>query len=142
VPTRSISVPTPRPGGLSAVAWRVVLGPRAQRPDATPTVTTSSALRRRLPVDAVARGEPGMALVMDERNQMGWVRLTPWFAHEPWRSAALEPRPGRAPTVDPGHDRHPVRHLEPPVRPEAKERARGSTQGRETGGGGPLSGDR
>ena len=44
---------------------------------------------------SVARGEPGMALVVDERNQMGWVRLTPWFATEPWRSAALglEPVP-------------------------------------------------
>ena len=35
-----------------------------------------------------------MALVVDERNRMGWVRLTPWFATEPWRSAALGP--GRA----------------------------------------------
>ena len=33
-----------------------------------------------------------MALVVDERNRMGWVRLTPWFATEPWRSAALGPR--------------------------------------------------
>jgi hypothetical protein len=38
-----------------------------------------------------------MALVVDERNRMGWVRLTPWFATEPWRSAVIGP--GR----DPAH---------------------------------------
>ena len=54
-------------------------------------MTTSTVMRRRLPVDVVARGEAGMALVVDERNRMGWVRLTPWFATEPWRSAALGP---------------------------------------------------
>ncbi len=54
-------------------------------------MTTSTVMRRRLPVDVVARGEPGMALVVDERNRMGWVPLTPWFATEPWRSAALGP---------------------------------------------------
>ena len=57
-------------------------------------MTTSTVLRRRLPVDVVGRGEPGMALVVNERNAMGWVRLTPWFADEPWRTAALGP--GRA----------------------------------------------
>jgi hypothetical protein len=32
-----------------------------------------------------------MAVVVDERNTLGWVRLTPWFAHEPWRSMARAP---------------------------------------------------
>jgi hypothetical protein len=32
-----------------------------------------------------------MALVVSERNEMGWVELTPWFNHEPWRTAALGP---------------------------------------------------
>ena len=54
-------------------------------------------LRRRLPVDVIARGQPGMGLVVDDRNQMGWIRLTPWFAAEPWRStvsaARDSPRP-------------------------------------------------
>ena len=59
-------------------------------------MTTSTVMRRRLPVDVVARGEPGMALVVDERNHMGWVRLTPWFATEPWRSVALGPDGHRA----------------------------------------------
>jgi type IV secretory pathway TraG/TraD family ATPase VirD4 len=66
---------------------RVLLGPRGRTNDRTPAVTTASARRRRLPVDVIARGAPGMALVVDERNRTGWVRLTPWFAEEPWRSA-------------------------------------------------------
>ncbi len=56
---------------------------------AGPTVTTAPVLRRRLPVDLAGHGQPGMALVLDEHNHMGWVRLTPWFGHEPWRSAVL-----------------------------------------------------
>ena len=81
---------------------RVVLGPRARRVEQVPTVTTSTVMRRRLPVDVVARGETGMALVVDERNRMGWVRLTPWFATEPWRSAALGPDRGPELPAGPG----------------------------------------
>ncbi len=66
-------------------------------------MTTSTVMRRRLPVDVVARGQSGMALVVDERNRMGWVRLTPWFATEPWRSAALDPGLGTG--LDPGRAR-------------------------------------
>jgi type IV secretion system protein VirD4 len=91
VRTRSVSAPVPGPRGVGAVLGRLVLGPRAQRGEQVPTMTTSTVMRRRLPVDVVARGETGMALVVDERNRMGWVRLTPWFATEPWRSAALGP---------------------------------------------------
>ena len=56
VRTRSVSAPVPRPGGVGAVLSRVVLGPRAQRSGQVPTVTTSTVMRRRLPVDVVARG--------------------------------------------------------------------------------------
>jgi hypothetical protein len=65
-----------------------------------PTVTTSTVLRRRLPVETAGHGEPGMALVVDERNRMGWARLTPWFSEEPWRSAVLDP--GLRPVLGPG----------------------------------------
>jgi type IV secretion system protein VirD4 len=92
--TRAVSTPVERSGRVGAALARVVLGPRAQRGGQAPSVTTSTVMRRRLPVDVVARGETGMALVVDERNRMGWVQLTPWFATEPWRSAALEPGPG------------------------------------------------
>jgi hypothetical protein len=80
---------------VGAVLSRLARGPRAQRGEQAPTVTTSTVMRRRLPVDVVARGETGMALVVDERNRMGWVRLTPFFATEPWRSVTLGP--GREP---------------------------------------------
>jgi len=106
VHTRSVSAPVSGPGGMGAVLTRMVLGPRSVRGEPGPTVTTSTVMRRRLPVDVVARGEPGMALVVDERNQMGWVGLTPWFATEPWRSVALGPERGlRLPVRAPGTGR-------------------------------------
>ncbi|HLN42551.1 MAG TPA: type IV secretory system conjugative DNA transfer family protein [Acidimicrobiales bacterium] len=98
--TRSVSAPARRPGGVGAVLSRLALGPRAGPSWQAPTMTTSTVMRRRLPVDVVARGQSGMALVVDERNRMGWVRLTPWFATEPWRSAALDPGLGTG--LDPG----------------------------------------
>ncbi len=100
VHTRSVSAPATEPGGVGAVLARLVRGPRSGRSEQAPTVTTSAVMRRRLPVDVVARGETGAALVVDERNRMGWVRLTPWFATEPWRSAALAP--GRGAELDRG----------------------------------------
>ncbi len=88
VSTRSLSTPVGGGGGLArAVADRVLRGAIRRGPD--PSVTTSTVLRRRLPVDVVGRGHAGMALVVNERNAMGWVGLTPWFATEPWRTAAL-----------------------------------------------------
>lgn len=94
VPTASVSRAVPEPGrGLAgAVAHRLLTGAgrRATVP-APPTVTTSWRRQRRLPVEALGRGQPGMAVVVDERNVLGWVRLTPWFAHEPWRSLARDP---------------------------------------------------
>ena len=91
VQTRSVSAPVREagPGVGRAVLNRMLWGPGRRGPDPAPSVTTSTVLRRRLPVDVVGRGEPGMALVVDERNAMGWVRLTPWFSSEPWRSVAL-----------------------------------------------------
>ena len=90
VPTRSVSTPVRDAGsGIGrAVMQRMLWGPSRRGPDPPPSVTTSAVLRRRLPVDVVGRGEPGMALVVNERNAMGWVRLTPWFSSEPWRTVA------------------------------------------------------
>jgi type IV secretory pathway TraG/TraD family ATPase VirD4 len=113
VPTRSVSAPVERSRGIGAVVSRVVLGPRAQRGGQVPTVTTSTVMRRRLPVDVVARGETGRALVVDERNRMGWVRLTPWFANEPWRSAALDPALDPALEAAPGDAGDPGRRAGP-----------------------------
>jgi hypothetical protein len=93
VSTRSLTTPVlPAGGGWGRVfVNRMVWGAR-RGPDPVPSVTTATTWRRRLPVDVVGRGAPGMALVVSERNEMGWVELTPWFTHEPWRTAALGPR--------------------------------------------------
>jgi type IV secretion system protein VirD4 len=100
VRTRSVSAPVRGPGGVKRILARVALGPRAQPAERVPTVTVSTVLRRRLPVDVVARGAPGMGLMVDERNRLGWVRLTPWFATDPWRSIVREA--GRGLAVGPG----------------------------------------
>ncbi|MDA8312076.1 MAG: type IV secretory system conjugative DNA transfer family protein [Actinomycetota bacterium] len=57
------------------------------------SATDSAVLRRRLPVDVVARGARGWALCVDARNRLGWVRLTP--AHETWPWRACVPAPTR-----------------------------------------------
>jgi len=92
VVTRSVSAPLPAPHiGLG----RRIVGAMGRGrygqvhvPVQTPTVTTSTRRQPRLPVDAVGRGVPGRATVVDERNELTWVRLTPWFAHQPWRDLA------------------------------------------------------
>jgi len=126
VSTRSLSMPVTGAGsGLARVADRLLRGAGRRGPDPVPSVTTSTVLRRRLPVDVVGRGETGMALVMNERNAMGWVRLTPWFATEPWRTLALEPErelTGR--DVRPRHPERPgpgARRREDGAGPEGRE---------------------
>ncbi len=49
------------------------------------SATDATVLRRRLPVDLVARGAEGWALCVDARNRLGWVRLTPAHQSWPWR---------------------------------------------------------
>jgi len=59
----------------------------AQGPDGRlhPSVSTSTILRRRLPVDAIARGGAGYAMALDAQNRVGWVMLTPAHTSSPWR---------------------------------------------------------
>lgn len=89
VPVLSRSQPAVPPlgGPVTGALWPAVAG-RVGRAAPVPTVTVSTRRQRRLAVDDVGRGRPGMALVVDHRNSMGWVKLTPWFAHEPWRTMA------------------------------------------------------
>lgn len=49
------------------------------------SATDGVAIRRRLPVDVIARGAPGWALSVDARKRLGWVGLTPAYASWPWR---------------------------------------------------------
>jgi len=92
VRTQSVSTPVAVGGSVARAALGAVLGSSRRSVPSGPTVATSVVLRRRLPVDVVARGQRGMGLVVDDRNQMGWIRLTPWFATEPWRSTVLGAR--------------------------------------------------
>ncbi len=114
VVTRSVSVPEPPPipGLLSRL-----LGRRAQPWPTPPSVTHATVRRPRLPLDELAQGHGGFALVLDERNRMSWVRLTPWFAEEPWRSAARGQSRQR-PVEPPGaSQRHPEGRRHPGDRP-------------------------
>jgi type IV secretion system protein VirD4 len=94
--TRSVTTAaaSPRSGLAKELCTRVLetAGRRSLRSAPAPsTITTASRRQARLPVDVLGRGRPGMAVVVDERNRMGWVGLTPWFAHEPWRTMVEGP---------------------------------------------------
>lgn len=56
------------------------------------SATDGTVLRRRLPVDAVARGRAGWALCLDARNRLGWVRVTPSHEAWPWRDCVTGDR--------------------------------------------------
>jgi len=84
VTQRSVS----RPDG-----WGAVWANNGGRPYRTST--TSVTTRHRLPVDAVARGRPGHALLIAGSAAPCWVRLTACFQHSPWKelAAGLPPQP-------------------------------------------------
>jgi type IV secretory pathway TraG/TraD family ATPase VirD4 len=69
---------------VSKSPWR----PRTRVPRSS--VTTSTRRQRRLPVDSVAQGRAGHALVIDGAEPPGWLRLTPWYATPPWSEIASE----------------------------------------------------
>jgi type IV secretory pathway TraG/TraD family ATPase VirD4 len=76
VPTRSVS----------RSPWR----PRTRGPRSS--ITTSSRRQRRLPVDAVAHGHDGRALVIDGATPPAWMRLTPWYSTPPWSELGADSR--------------------------------------------------
>jgi hypothetical protein len=55
-----------------------------------PTATTSVVWRRRIPVDAVARGWPGGALLLSG-STTSWVGITPWWEIPYFRERVLGP---------------------------------------------------
>ncbi len=116
VATRAVSAPVAgRHERLRSVLG--VLGGRGMpAPPVSPTVTTSTVRRRRMPVDELSRGKEGMALVIDERSGMGYVELTPWFSNEPWRSV-----------VDQG------RSIDPPALPTLGKQGRDGRQAPQPG---------
>lgn len=96
--TRSVSVPVIESHGMTRTIVENYARGGAVMPQ-HPTVTASTTLRSRLAVDELSRGRTGMALVLDERSNMGFVKLTPWFSEEPWRSVVEQ---GRALEMDRG----------------------------------------
>jgi type IV secretion system protein VirD4 len=84
-----------------------------------PSVSVSTVERRRLPVDAVARGVPGAAMALDARKRVGWVGLTPAHAASPWRELAGR---GRSLELETGDVQQPA---DPPFRKEAGRHGRG-----------------
>ncbi len=72
-------------GGEREVASRTVGATAGPDGRVRPSTSVSGVLRRRLPVDVIARGQPGQALALDARNRIGWVGLTPAHHHRPWR---------------------------------------------------------
>jgi type IV secretory pathway TraG/TraD family ATPase VirD4 len=50
-----------------------------------PSTSVSTVRLPRFPVDAIAHGTPGQALVLGPDKAMGSVTLTPSFSHRPWR---------------------------------------------------------
>lgn len=63
VPTRSVSAPAPM--GWGAITLKLLAGGyREPSPDRRPVITQSTVFRRRLPVDEVYRGSPGLVLVL------------------------------------------------------------------------------
>ncbi|HEY1633942.1 MAG TPA: type IV secretory system conjugative DNA transfer family protein [Acidimicrobiales bacterium] len=67
---------------VSKSPWR----PRTRVPRSS--VTTSTRRQRRLPVDSIAQGRVGHALLIDGPKAPGWMRLTPWYATPPWSEIA------------------------------------------------------
>jgi type IV secretory pathway TraG/TraD family ATPase VirD4 len=61
--------------------WAPLLGGRG------PTTTVSTRRERRSPVDALARGVPGMMFGLSSRG-FGYLGLAPFFRQSPWREAA------------------------------------------------------
>lgn len=128
---RSVTTPvaTRRPW-LAALAEQALLGRGArQTDDRRPSATLGTARRRRLPVDAIAQGREGAALVLDRCNQARWINLTPWYRTEPWRSAieaGRERTPGDGQALAPSAERAPapgVDHERAPAPGAARERA-------------------
>lgn len=74
---------------LSALAGEhdveVRSAPAGGRARARARAGRSTRRQRRLPVDVIARGWPGYGLAF-VGVEPSWVRLTPWYACEPWRS--------------------------------------------------------
>jgi len=97
VATRAVSAPAAGRHDRLLSVLGFLGGRRLPGPASSPTVTTSTVRRRRMPIDELSRGREGMALLIDERSAMSYLELTPWFSTEPWRTVVDQGRDiGRA----------------------------------------------
>jgi len=104
--------------GPRGLVRRLLLGPRQQQ-RSQPARTLTVVPRPRLPLDTLARGQHGHAVLVDPQNRFSTVRLTPWFATEPWRSLLDPPTPQAAPPTPriPGITQEPSAAREPSAQP-------------------------
>lgn len=72
-------------GGDREVATRSVSQARGKGSGTHYSNSVSTIFRRRLGLDAIARGARGSCLAVDANNRLGWVELTPAHAASPWR---------------------------------------------------------
>lgn len=70
--------------------WRSVLGGTRR------STTVSTRRERRLPVDAVAAGQPGMALGFGPKGEVGYIGLTPHHSSWPWSAIRAMHAPDRS----------------------------------------------
>lgn len=89
-------------GGEEEVLTRTVGTSQGGDGRLRPSLSVTGTLRRRLPVDVIARGRPGAALAVDARNRMGWVGLTPAHSTPPWRDLVGGRQRGRQPGLSAG----------------------------------------
>ncbi|HEY1830081.1 MAG TPA: type IV secretory system conjugative DNA transfer family protein [Acidimicrobiales bacterium] len=73
-----------------------------------PSTSTASRLEPSLPVDALARGTPGQAVVLSPDKRLTSVVLTPAHRTEPWRSLTAHPDHRRAWEAPALEDRAPL----------------------------------
>jgi type IV secretory pathway TraG/TraD family ATPase VirD4 len=72
--------------GPTEIARRSHSVSTGQHRRAVASLTTSSSREPLLNIDEVSRGRPGHGLLLDARNQVGWVKLTVAHRDEPWRT--------------------------------------------------------
>jgi type IV secretory pathway TraG/TraD family ATPase VirD4 len=99
-------------GGDHEVATRTVGAVAGADGRVHPSTSVTGVLRRRLPVDVLARGLPGAALALDARNRAGWVTLTPAHRSSPWRELVAQ---GRQPRPRTDQSRPVVEHHRTPT---------------------------
>lgn len=68
--------------------WQRLAYSRAGALPPPTTLTTASRKERRVPLEAVAQGDPGYAVYLTGPAQPDWLRLTPWYADGVWRAVA------------------------------------------------------